>query len=68
MTQRQGTGTGQAVDELTPFDVLDINATGALERQRDAPRVAAGIGFLQFLPREQRRLIERVKCFRSVCG
>ena len=46
MPQRQRTGTGQAVDERTPFDVFDIQAFGAFQRQGNAPRITARIGFL----------------------
>ena len=37
VTQGQRSSTGQAVDELAALDVLDVDAAGTLERQRDAP-------------------------------
>ena len=46
MPQCQRSRAGQAVDEATPLDIFDMNALGALEGQGNAPRVAAGIGFL----------------------
>ncbi|MNH07126.1 hypothetical protein D3C79_665110 [compost metagenome] len=53
VAQRQGAGAGQAVDELAAFDILHMDATGALECQRDAPRVAAGVGLLLLLALQQ---------------
>ena len=41
MPQGQGAGTRQAVDETAAFDVFDINALGALERQGSLPREQA---------------------------
>ncbi len=54
VAQGQRAGTGQAVDELAALDVLDVQATGALERQRNAPRVATGVGLLLLLAQQQR--------------
>ncbi|MCY1440677.1 hypothetical protein D9M71_569610 [compost metagenome] len=65
MTQRQGASAGQAVDELAAFDVFNMDAPGALERQRDAPRVAAGVGFLLLLALQQRRIGEFVQGLRQ---
>ncbi|MCY1251334.1 hypothetical protein D9M72_650870 [compost metagenome] len=59
--QGQGPGTGQAVDERTAFDVFDVNALGALERQGNASRIAAGVGFLLALTGEQWRFVELIK-------
>ncbi|MNP07353.1 hypothetical protein D3C76_993740 [compost metagenome] len=53
VAQRQGAGAGQAVDELAAFDIFHMDAAGALERQRDAARVAAGVGFLLLLALQQ---------------
>ncbi|MNE39698.1 hypothetical protein D3C80_1336640 [compost metagenome] len=64
MAQRQGTGTGQAVDELTALDVLDMDTPRTLERQRDAPGVAAGVGLLLLLTLQQRRFGELVQRLR----
>jgi len=61
--QRQRSGTGQTVDEMAPFDVLDINALGAFQRQGNTPWVAAGIGFLLVLTGQQRRFIELLQRF-----
>jgi hypothetical protein len=68
MPQRQGAGAGQAVDERAAFDILDVQALGALERQRNAPRVAAGIGLLLALTGQQRRFVELVQRFRRRGG
>ncbi|MNY58089.1 hypothetical protein D3C86_1943850 [compost metagenome] len=59
--QRQGAGAGQAVDETPALDVFHMDAPGALERQRDAPWVAARVGFLLALARQQRRFVELIK-------
>ncbi len=67
MPQRQGPGARQAIDETSTLDVFDIQPAGPLERQRDASRVAAGIGFLTVLPGQQRRLVELIKRFNR-CG
>jgi len=63
MPQREGAGAGQAVDEAAPFDVLHVNPLGTLECQGNAPRVAAGIGFLLALTGQQRGFVELVKRF-----
>ncbi|MNO63982.1 hypothetical protein D3C76_547020 [compost metagenome] len=64
MAQGQSAGAGQAVDELAAFDILDMDATGALERQWNAPWVAAGVGFLLLLALQQRRIGELVQGLR----
>lgn len=64
VAQGQGAGAGQAVDELAALDVLDVDATGALERQGDAPGVAAGVGFLLLLALQQGRVGELVQRLR----
>ncbi|MNP24115.1 hypothetical protein D3C76_1168580 [compost metagenome] len=65
VAQRQSPGPGQAVDELTPFDIFDIQATGLFQRQGNASRVTAGIRLLLFLPGQQGRLFEVIKRFGS---
>ena len=65
MAQRQRTGPGQAVDELAAFDVLDIDATGSFEGQRDTAGVATGIGFLLLLAVQQRGVGEFVQGMRG---
>lgn len=61
VAQRQGAGAGQAVDEAPPLDVLYMYAAGALERQGNPPRIAAGVGFLPGLAGQQRVLVEPVE-------
>ncbi len=68
MPQRQRARACQAIDEAPPFDVLDVNALGSLERQRDTPRVTARIGFLAILPGQQWRLFELVERFSRCRG
>ena len=63
MPQRQGAGTGQAVDELAAFHVFHVDALGAFERQGNAPRVTAGIGLLLALTGQQRRFVELIERF-----
>ena len=63
MPQRQRTRTGQAVDETAAFHVFHVEALGTFERQGNAPRVAAGVGFLLALTGEQRGFVELVKRF-----
>ncbi|MNO76898.1 hypothetical protein D3C76_679880 [compost metagenome] len=53
VAQRKRAGAGQAIDELAAFDILHVDATGAFERQRNAPRVAAGVGLLLLLALQQ---------------
>ena len=53
VAQGQGAGAGQAIDELAAFDILHVDTTGTLERQRNAPRVAAGVGLLLLLALQQ---------------
>jgi hypothetical protein len=66
--QRQGAGAGQAVDELAALDVLDVEATGALERQRDAPRVAARVGLLLLLAQQQGESVNSYKACGALAG
>ncbi len=61
MPERQGARACQAIDEASPFDVLDVNTLGAFERQRYAPRVAASIGLLATLSGQQWRFVELVE-------
>ncbi|MNR01313.1 hypothetical protein D3C85_1171130 [compost metagenome] len=61
VSQGQGAGAGQAVDERAPFNVFDMNALGTLERQGNASRIAASIGFLPALTGQQRRFIELIQ-------
>ncbi|MDT4818114.1 hypothetical protein FQZ97_512030 [compost metagenome] len=72
VAEGQGAGTGQAVDEGAALDVFDVDATGALERQGNAPRVAAGIGLLLLLALQQRVFLEAVEGFgfgdQLLCG
>ena len=61
--QRQRACAGEAVDETAAFNVLDIDTLGPLERQGDAPWIAAGVRLLPGLSRQQRRLVELIKRF-----
>ncbi len=65
MPQRQGAGAGQAVDETAAFHILHINPLGPLERQGNAPGVAAGVGLLLALTGQQRGFVELVERFRE---
>jgi len=49
---------------LAAFDIFHINTAGTLERQRNAPRIAAGIGFLLLLALQQGRIGEFVQGLR----
>ena len=63
--QRESAGASQAVDKRTTFNILDIQAFGTLEGQRNAPRVAAGVGLLLLLALQQRRIGEFVQGLRQ---
>lgn len=45
MAERQRTGTSQAVHEQLPLSIAHIDSVGFLQRQGDAPRIGARIGF-----------------------
>ncbi|MOA20734.1 hypothetical protein D3C78_1411950 [compost metagenome] len=70
VAQRQGAGAGQAIDELTPFDIFNIQTTGFFQCQRNTSWVTAGVGLLLLLTGQQGRLVEVIKHFASVhvCG
>ncbi len=61
VAQREGPGTGQAIDEHLPSAVLHINAMGPFKHQGNASRVTAGVGFLLLLTFQQWCRIEAVR-------
>ena len=63
MPERQGARACQAVNKAPAFNVLDVQPLGALQRQRNAPRVTARVGFLAALTGQQGRFFKFIQRF-----